>query len=251
MSNMEQHSVVHDHESSVLELRDVCLDGIDKRVLSSVSLRIDAQKMFLIAGPSGAGKTSLLRLLNLLTLPTSGEVLYRGVDACTYDPPVLRSEVVMLTQEPVMFPGTVMENLMIPVTYASNRDKRTDTSDAERFLAELGLGRELMKQDVSRLSGGEKQRVALARALMVRPKVLLADEPTSALDPVSEDKVISMFSRLSDEITVVVASHSLRLLRMADRVILLSNGELVETLDTIDEIRFREFLHIEEKKKDG
>ena len=232
-------------DNTLFSLEGVSLHSATGPILDRISLTLEPLKLYLIAGPSGGGKTSLLRLLNGLTSPTSGEVRYRGKLISEYDLPRLRSEVVMLTQEPVMAPGTVEDNIMAPFSFASNRSKVPNDDLVPQLIAELGLRVDILKQNVKILSGGEKQRVALIRALLPDPKVLIIDEPTSALDPLSEEKVIAALTRISTTVSLIVVSHSTRFLGIASEIILISAGKVVGRRKSIDAMQFREFLRMD------
>jgi ABC-type bacteriocin/lantibiotic exporter with double-glycine peptidase domain len=232
-------------------LDEVGLTGTSGPVLQSINLTISPLKLYLIAGPSGGGKTSLLRLLNGLEYPSTGIVSYMGRDVCSYDQPTFRSEVVAMTQEPVLFPGTVSDNISVAFSYESNASKDRDDVKVSQFMQRLGLNGDILKQDVTRLSGGEKQRIALIRSLILNPKVLIADEPTSALDPLSEEKVLDMFTSLKGALSMVVVSHSTRILELADEVVLIARGRIVEKGVRIDERQFLEFLRTEDGGGNG
>jgi len=239
------------NSDSLFSLDNVSLDGESRPVLKSVNLHLKPLQLYLIAGPSGGGKTSLLRLLNGLVYPSSGTVKYLSKDVCSYNQPSYRSEVVSISQEPVMFPGTVSDNIAVAFSYASNASKKMDDAEVLQLMDRLGLNRGLLKQDVSRLSGGEKQRVALIRSLILSPKVLLADEPTSALDPHSEEKVFEMFVRLKGRLSLVVVSHSTRFLTLADEIVLIARGRIIEKRRTIDAQQFKDFLENEDGGRRG
>ncbi len=184
----------------------------------------------------------MLRLLNGLTFPTSGEVHYRGTPVSELSLPLFRSKVVMLSQEPILSGGTVYESIVAPFAFASNRSKNPSEDQIKQLLLRLDLSVDMLKQHTKKLSGGEKQRVALIRAVVIDPEVLLIDEPTSALDPLSEQRVIDVLASLRDRVSLIVVSHSSRLLDFADEIILMSNGTVVDRLKSIDEAQFRRFL---------
>ena len=228
-----------------------CIDGVNLigpsfSILKDITLEFEPLKLYLIAGPSGGGKTSLLRLLNGLSFPTSGEVRYRGRRIRDYDLPKLRSEIIMLTQEPVLSQGSARQNILAPFAFASNRLKKPRDEHLLELSTRLGLASDMLGNDVSHLSGGEKQRIALMRAVLPEPKVLLADEPTSALDPLSEERVIETLTKFKESISLIVVSHSTRFLDIADEIILMSGGKVVDRRDSIDTVQFREFLKEEE-----
>jgi ABC-type lipoprotein export system ATPase subunit len=231
---------------ALYQLSKVSLRGDNCTILDSIDLTLYSRELHLIAGPSGSGKTSLLRLLNCMSAPASGSIAFRGEDLLSYDMPHLRSRVAMISQEPIMFPGTVEHNMRIPLGYDVNRSIEVGERGVIEMLSELGLNGLALDQDAALLSGGEKQRVAIARVLMLQPEVLLADEPTSALDQLSEQRVVELFDRLKGDMTLVVVSHSTRFLEMADRIILMSGGRIVTQCDSLTPAEFAEFLGDEE-----
>ncbi len=191
-----------------------------RRVLHSLDLEV-GDGLTVLAGPSGAGKSTLLRLCNRLDAPDAGTVRYRGRDLATIDPLELRRMVAMVFQNPVIFPGTVRDNL------AAARPARP--SLAEDCLAAADLDESYLDRTADDLSGGEQQRVCLARALCTEPDVVLMDEPTSSLDPRATKAIERQTRTLVDAGRPVVwVSHQLdQLRRIADEVVLLDGGRLV------------------------
>lgn len=243
---MTNSNDIHCPNNALFHIEDVELAGQSGNVLRDITISIYQKKLYLVAGPSGGGKTTLLKLLNGLIFPTSGCVCYRGKDIREYDLPELRSEVILMTQEPVLTQGTIRENIAAPFSFLSNCYKKMDEQRMADLLSVLGIGSNMLEREIEHLSGGEKQRVALVRALLPGPSVLLTDEPTSALDPLSEDKVIRMLKRLKESISLIVVSHSTRFLDMADEIVLISGGRITDRRSEIDEAEFREFLEREE-----
>ncbi len=181
-----------------------------------------------IVGASGAGKSSLLRLLNRLDEPTSGTVYFAGEDYRTLAPAELRRRVGMVMQSAFLFPGTVAENVRFG---PSQRDELLSAQAVGSLLAQVGL-EGFSSREIRNLSGGEAQRVALARALANSPAVLLLDEPTSALDEDSKLGIENLISAVveSRRLTCVIVTHDLQQAgRMAARVALLNSGRLVRT----------------------
>ena len=205
-------------------------------VIDDIALAIPPGEIIALVGPSGAGKTSLLRLLNRLDDPVSGEILYRTKPITHYPVQELRRQVGFVFQTPVMFPGTVRDNLHVALALGGEQGKDADTRIAEALeLAELE--RVLCDREGDRLSGGQKQRVNIARALMTSPDVLLMDEPTSALDPETADRLMETTRRLSRErhLTVVMVTHRLsEARRTSDRTIVLERGRVVASGSTAD-----------------
>ncbi|HZK49934.1 MAG TPA: phosphate ABC transporter ATP-binding protein, partial [Actinomycetota bacterium] len=177
-----------------------------------------------IVGPSGAGKTSVLRCLNRLEEPSSGSVLLDTSDITTIDPIQLRRRVGMIFQTPALFEGGVRGNLAYGLT---------DVSDVElrRALRSAGLDEEFLERDSSALSVGQAQRVCIARALVRKPEILLMDEPTSALDRDAAARIELLLTSLNETgLSVVLVTHNLdQALRLAHYAILLVDGRVVAT----------------------
>ena len=197
-----------------------------KNILNIKELALEAGKITCIVGESGSGKTTLLKVLNHLINYEQGQINYRGKDLKELDAITLRREVILVPQNPVIFPGTLRDNLQIGLLFS----KKEPASD-ERLLEEihkLGLYKQLDDQTET-FSGGEKQRLALARVILMDPEVLLLDEPTSALDDNTVDKVMG---RILDYVksrgkTLVMVTHSRQLAQMAgEKIITLEDGSV-------------------------
>jgi putative ABC transport system ATP-binding protein len=222
-------------------------------VLDSVEVDLPRGEMIALVGPSGAGKTSLLRLLNRLDDPVRGEILYRARPLTAYPVQVLRRHVAFVFQTPVMFPGTVRDNLQVALALGGDQAHDAEARMVEAMaLAELD--RALYDRQGDRLSGGQQQRVNIARALLTAPDVLLMDEPTSALDPETAERLLETTRRLTREqhLTVVMVTHRLaEARRSSDRTIVLERGRVVASGYTADvfghttDPRLRAFLATE------
>jgi len=197
-----------------------------KNILNIKELALEAGAITCIVGESGSGKTTLLKVLNHLINFEQGQINYRGKDLKELDAITLRREVILVPQNPVIFPGTLRDNLQIGLLFS----KKEPASD-ERLLEEihkLGLYKQLDDQTET-FSGGEKQRLALARVILMDPEVLLLDEPTSALDDNTVDKVMG---RILDYVksrgkTLVMVTHSRQLAQMAgEKIITLEDGSV-------------------------
>lgn len=188
------------------------MDGDDGPIVAGFDASIPAQGLTAIVGPSGVGKTTLLRLLNRLDDPDHGEVLLDGRDVRDYGVLELRRRVQHVGQVPVTFPGTVVDNVIAAAGVAV---------EPEALLQRVGLPLSVCRRDADRLSVGEAQRLCLARALAVRPGVLVLDEPTSALDAASKTGVEALIRSLADEgLTVVMVTHEARqAAELADHVV--------------------------------
>ncbi len=194
-----------------IELRDVSLsyDGHEP-LLRSIALVVESGEFVLIEGPSGSGKSSLLRLLNRLQEPTSGEILLDETPIVSHDVTALRRRIGYVQQTPVMLRGSVAENFQLPFRFSSARDRAAPNSDRLRELMDDFLLQDVQLTDeATRLSVGQKQRVALIRTLLTAPELLLCDEPTSALDAQSREIVQSSLERLNieDRMSVIQVTH--------------------------------------------
>lgn len=201
------------------------------RVLDGLSVALPAGEVTALVGPSGAGKTSLLRLLNRLDDPTAGTVLFRGRPVAGLPVRELRRRVACVFQTPVMFPGTVADNLRVATSLAGPAPEPADDRRIAALLESAELDPSYAGRDADRLSGGEKQRVALARALATRPEVLLLDEPTAALDPEVAERLMSTIVRVNagSVRTVVMVTHRLTEARdFTTYTVMLEAGRLVE-----------------------
>jgi len=200
---------------TVIEYRDVRVDGDDGPIVAGFSAGIPAGRLTVMVGPSGAGKTTLLRLLNRLDDPDGGAVYLAGQDVRSYDVLDLRRRVQVVGQVPVTFPGTVADNLLLAAPAADGV-----RADAAGCLARVGLDPALAGREADRLSVGEAQRLALARSLALLPEVLALDEPTSALDTASKAGIVSLIRGLADSgLTIVMVTHDPAHTELADHVV--------------------------------
>src|SRR5215510_14195368 len=209
-------------------------------VLRDVSLAIDGHGLTAIIGPSGTGKSTLVRCINRLVEPTAGEILFRGHDIVKLSGPELREmrrHIGMIFQEYNLVERlSVIENVLcgrlgyVPVWRAWLRKfPPHDVERAFQLLDEVGLSA-FATQRADQLSGGQRQRVGIARALMQEPDLVLADEPTSSLDPKTSVEIMELVARRAGEreIPVIVNIHNVELARRyADRIVGMSKGEIV------------------------
>ena len=205
-----------------MELRSVSLDRGGRTVLSGISASFQRHEVSAIVGPSGAGKTSLLRCLNRLEQPTNGSILLDSSDITTIDPIQLRRRVGMIFQTPSLFQGGVRGNLAYGMTGVSDVELR-------KALASAALDDGFLERDAGALSVGQAQRVCIARALVRHPEILLMDEPTSALDRDAAARIERLVTSLNETgLTVVLVTHNLdQAVRLADHAILLADGRVV------------------------
>jgi putative ABC transport system ATP-binding protein len=197
-----------------------------KVLVAGATFDVRKAEILAIVGPSGSGKSSLLRLLNRLDEPTEGNVYLDGVDYRQLAPRELRRRVGMVMQRPYLFAGTVLDNLRFG---PRQRGEDLSPAAAEELLAGVGLSG-FASREVSNLSGGEAQRVSFARALANTPEVLLLDEPTSALDDDAKREVEAVIQRIGHEqgVACVLVTHdAAQAARLAERVLVLESGRIV------------------------
>ena len=210
-------------------LRGVEQERAGRRTLCGVDLDLPKREVVAIVGPSGAGKTSLLRLLNRLDDPSNGSVLFDGTPIDGVPVRALRRRIGFVFQTPVMFARTVRDNLETARSLGGENGRAPFAAEGLRL---AGLDESFLDRDADRMSGGERQRGSLARALMTAPEVLLLDEPTSALDPEVAEQLMMTVRRLADDkaMTIVMVTHRLAEARAAStHTVLLEAGRIVET----------------------
>ena len=217
---------------SLIEIRHLRKEFPEATPLEDVSANIEKGEVVGIIGPSGTGKSTLLRCINRLEEPTSGQILVDGKDICapSVDLSEVRRDMGMVFQSFNLFPHLmVAENIMQPQQKLMGRSAAEAYEEALKQLRRVGLeGKE--RRYPGELSGGQKQRVAIARALAMQPKIMLFDEPTSALDPEMVSEVISVMKNLADSgLTMLVVTHDMRLARdLTTRVFFMDQGGIYE-----------------------
>ena len=208
----------------IFELDNLGLVSPEKVILEEISLSVEAGEHLTITGPSGSGKSSLLKLLAALVSPSSGRIVYQGRDLEDLDPVTYRREVSYCFQQPVLFGQTVRDNVAFPF------EIRQIPFDQERVLtalARLDLGPEFLDKPIKDLSGGEKQRVALVRNLLFEPKVLLLDEVSSGLDEKTKILLRTFLKDLHQEgVTLIEVTHDQQEIEAAERLVTIVGGRL-------------------------
>ncbi|KAH6691451.1 ATP-binding cassette multidrug transport protein [Plectosphaerella plurivora] len=212
----------------------------DIPVLEDFTLRVPAGKVTALVGPSGSGKSTIIGLLERWYNPASGSIKLDGIDISELNLRWLRTNVRLVQQEPVLFNGTVFENISYGLVGTQwETSSREDQLQRVKEAATLAFANDFIEQlpqgyDTrigergGLLSGGQKQRVAIARSIVSEPRILLLDEATSALDPHAEGIVQQALDRASKDRTTIVIAHKLRTVRDADNIVVLSKGHIVE-----------------------
>ena len=202
------------------------------KALDGVSTDIRKGEVVVVIGPSGSGKSTFLRCLNLLEVPTSGQILFGGVDItdkrCNIN--LHRQKMGMVFQHFNLFPHmTILRNMTLAPVKLLHKPREEAEAQALKLLQRVGLG-DRGNAYPAQLSGGQKQRVAIVRALMLEPEVMLFDEPTSALDPEMVGEVLEVMKELAEDgMTMVVVTHEMGFAReVASRVLFMADGKLIE-----------------------
>jgi putative ABC transport system ATP-binding protein len=199
----------------------------ENKVLRGIDLEVELGEVMSLVGPSGSGKSTLLRTLNRLIELDSGTIEFKGRSLMEIDPVNLRRKAVLVPQESVMLPGTVMDN----VNYGPNLAGIKRSCDVKGCLRDAGLPERFAEKDASKLSGGEKKRVSLARALALKPEVLLLDEPTVGVDPKKVERMEKTIldSASSRSLTVIWVTHDVpQAMRVSHRIANLKGGRVKE-----------------------
>ncbi|WP_017413769.1 ABC transporter ATP-binding protein [Clostridium tunisiense] len=198
-----------------------------KNILDIQSLTIPNGKITSIVGSSGSGKTTLLRHLNKLISPSSGSIFYFNTPLTEIDSVELRRKVVMLSQNPVIFTGTVKDNLLCGLGFS---EKTFPQDNKLKEILEIVELNKPLEENAEILSGGEKQRLALGRVILMNPEVFLLDEPSSALDEETENLMVAKLASYikANNKTLVMVTHSKTIaLRFSDNIIEISGGKVV------------------------
>ena len=202
------------------------------KALDGVSTDIRKGEVVVVIGPSGSGKSTFLRCLNLLEVPTSGQILFGGIDItdkrCNIN--LHRQKMGMVFQHFNLFPHmTILRNMTLAPVKLLHKPREEAEAQALKLLQRVGLG-DRGNAYPAQLSGGQKQRVAIVRALMMEPEVMLFDEPTSALDPEMVGEVLEVMKELAEDgMTMVVVTHEMGFAReVASRVLFMADGKLIE-----------------------
>lgn len=219
-------------ENKIIEVKHLSKHFGKLSVLNDISTTFSAKEVVSIIGPSGGGKSTFLRCLNLLETPTSGEIIFDGVNICDrkIDIDLHRQKMGMVFQQFNLFENmNVMKNLTVAPMKILHMPKDEAEEKAAQLVKRVGLSDKLSNYP-SQLSGGQKQRIAIVRALMMNPDVMLFDEPTSALDPEMIGEVLGVMQDLAnDGMTMIVVTHEMRFAReVSNRTLFLDGGKIGE-----------------------
>lgn len=238
---------------NIIEIKNLQKSFGEHDVLKGIDLNVRRGEVVSIIGASGSGKSTMLRCLNLLETPSSGDILYMGESILDkkFDIAKYRAKVGMVFQQFNLFNNmSVLENCVLGQMKVLKRGREEAEKSASEYLNRVGMGA-FIKARPAQLSGGQKQRVAIARALAMNPDVLLFDEPTSALDPEMVGEVLSVMKTLAKTgLTMLVVTHEMQFAKdVSTRVIFMDKGVVAEDaspdviFDNPRNPRTREFLY--------
>ena len=236
----------------MISVKNLCKSFGDHQVLRDINEHITPGEKVVIIGPSGSGKSTFLRCMNLLERPTSGQVIFDGIDIT--DPKTdinkVRQHMGMVFQHFNLFPHkTIMENITLAPVRLKLMKPEEAKEEALRLLKLVNL-EEKADAYPGQLSGGQKQRIAIVRSLAMKPKMMLFDEPTSALDPEMVGEVLEVMKNLADQgMTMAVVTHEMGFAKeVGTRVMFMDEGRILEQgtpediFDNPKEARTQEFL---------
>ena len=221
------------NKEPLIETKNLYKSFGDLNVLNGISETIYKGEVITIIGPSGGGKSTFLRCLNLLEEPTSGEVIFEGnvLDAKSTDLNEHRQKIGMVFQQFNVFPHlTVLDNITLAPILEKKIDKKEAEDRAVELLKSVGL-EDKVNEYPNKLSGGQKQRLAIVRALAMDPDVMLFDEPTSALDPEMVKGVLEVIQSLAESgMTCVIVTHEMGFAKkVSDRILFIDEGVVAES----------------------
>ena len=216
----------------MIEVKDLQKSFVELQVLKGITTTIEKGERVVVIGPSGGGKSTFLRCLNLLEEPTGGKVIFEGEDLTdpNADVDMARRRIGMVFQHFNLFPHlTIMQNITLAPVHLKMKTQAQAEEEGRKLLTRIGL---LDKADTypDMLSGGQRQRIAIVRSLMMNPDVMLFDEPTSALDPEMVGEVLQLIEELAkDGMTMVIVTHEIGFARrVASRVLFIDEGIIKE-----------------------
>ncbi|MDN6294142.1 MAG: ATP-binding cassette domain-containing protein [Alkalibacterium sp.] len=211
--------------NKILEINDVSFNVGGNTILSHLDFSVNKGEHITVTGPSGGGKSTLLKVIASMLTQTEGSIIYKGKNIQEINPIEYRKKVSYLFQNPALFDSTVKDNLAFP---SSIRDDKFDEAKSIQLLERVSLDKSYLSKQVKELSGGEKQRIALIRNILYKPDILLLDEVTSSLDMENKNILHDIIGELNDKdkITILSVSHDEEEIKRANRVIRIIDGKV-------------------------
>ena len=216
------------NNKEILKIENLNLEIGTVKILKDISFTVQKKEIIALLGPSGSGKSSLLKSINMLNTPSCGQIKYHNNDIQEISPMALRKKIGYVLQKPTLFGNDVMENLKYPCEL---HQKVFDINLVEFYLKKVNLKPDILEKKPNELSGGEHQRISLVRTLLLEPEIILLDEVTSALD---EDNTLLIeelikYENENNELTVIFISHNNeQAKRLAQKVIYMEEGVIKE-----------------------
>jgi len=217
-----------ENNKEILKIENLNLEIGTVKILKDISFTVQKKEIIALLGPSGSGKSSLLKSINMLNTPSCGQIKYHNNDIQEISPMALRKKIGYVLQKPTLFGNDVMENLKYPCEL---HQKVFDINLVEFYLKKVNLKPDILEKKPNELSGGEQQRISLVRTLLLEPEIILLDEVTSALD---EDNTLLIeelikYENENNEMTVIFISHNNeQAKRLAQKVIYMEEGVIKE-----------------------
>lgn len=209
---------------ALLELHSVRYQTDQRMILDQISLTIEQGAFLTISGPSGGGKSTLLRLIASLLTPTSGEILFQGKAQESYEYTEYRQQVSYCFQQPSLFGETVQDNLELPYII---RNLTPDQAQMLEYLQMVDLPKDYLDKNITELSGGERQRVALVRNILFLPQILLLDEVTAGLDEQTKTIIHRLIQQIHQKgCTILQVTHDEAEIQAAEKLMIIQGGKL-------------------------
>ncbi len=216
----------------MIEFKNVSKSYGERKILDNISFKIEENDFFVLVGLSGSGKTTILKMINQLVLPSSGEIKFNQKPITDYDLRKLRFDIGYVLQNGVLFPNMTIRKNIALIPELKGWDKKSIDEEISRLLKIVGLDEEVVLNAYpDSLSGGEKQRIGILRAIISKPKVVLMDEPFSALDPIIRYDLQSLVKQIHQElgITIVFVTHDMReAMKLANKIMILDQGKMIQ-----------------------
>ena len=209
---------------TLLHLTDVEYETAGQKIIQNISFTLTNGEFLTLTGPSGGGKSTLLKLIATLLTPTAGTIYFKDKSQSDYEITNYRQQVSYCFQQPSLFGETVYDNLCFPYTV---RNQNFDHKRAAELLELVALPNDYLKKNITELSGGEKQRVALIRNLMFLPEILLLDEVTTGLDEKNKNIVHDLITAVQKEnVTIIQVTHDPEEIKNASKILWLEKGSI-------------------------
>ena len=211
---------------ALLELNAVSFQTLERLILDQITLTVDQGAFLTISGPSGGGKSTLLRLIASLLTPTSGDIIFDGKKQSEYDYTQYRQQVSYCFQQPALFGDTVKDNLAFPFVI---RELDPDEKQMLEHLQMVDLPDSYLSKKITELSGGERQRVALIRNILFLPQILLLDEVTAGLDEQTKTVIHRLIGQIQQKgCTILQVTHDESEIKAAEKLLIIQGGKLTQ-----------------------